>query len=146
MNWAIAKDLQFKNAHTAKSKNIAKSRGTPGPEIFLFFSFCATFSLDHTGLYETQHPCPKKLSFLFLGLEGWDQHHCNPLAKLLLVHVTRVLWLAPAGNSRACLGSRSTPSACTSCHTGCVAQLFFKKIGPGVPPKASTFVGLAVYS
>jgi hypothetical protein len=27
-----------------------------------------------------------------------------------------------------------------------VAQLFFKKIGPGVPPKASTFVGLAVYS
>jgi hypothetical protein len=64
---------------------------------------------------------------LFLGLEGWDQHHCNPLAKLLLAHVTRALLLAPAGNCRACVGRRSTPSACTSCRTGCVAQLFFWK-------------------
>jgi hypothetical protein len=25
-----------------------------------------------------------------------------------------------------------------------VAQLFFEKVGPGVPPQAATFVGLAV--
>jgi hypothetical protein len=74
-----------------------------------------------------------------LGLEGRDQHHCNPLAKLLLVRVTRALLLAPAGNCGACVGRRSTPS-------GCVAQLFFEKLGPGVPPEAATFVGLAVDS
>jgi hypothetical protein len=27
-----------------------------------------------------------------------------------------------------------------------VAQLFFEKLGPGVPPEAATFVGLAVHS
>jgi hypothetical protein len=60
------------------------------------------------------------------------------------VHVTRSLLLAPAGNCGACAGRRSNPSACTSCCTGCVAQLFFEKLGPGVPPEAATFVGLAV--
>jgi hypothetical protein len=122
-----------------------QSLEAPPAQKFSFFSFCATFSPDHTGLYETQHSSPKKLSFLFLGLEGWDQHHFNPLAKLLLVRVTWALLLAPAGNCGACVGSWLTPSACTSCCTGCVAQLFFEKLGPGVPPEAATFVGLAVF-
>jgi hypothetical protein len=90
-------------------------------------------------------PVPKSYLFLFLGLEGWDKHHCNPLAKLLLVHITWVLLLAPAGNCRACVGRQLTPSACTSFCKGCVAQLFFEKLGLGVPPKAATFVGLAVH-
>jgi hypothetical protein len=90
-------------------------------------------------------PVPKSYLFYFWDwMEGWDQHHCNPLAKLLPVHVTLVLLLAPAGNCGACVGRRLTPPACTSCRTGCVAQLFFEILGPGVPPKAATFVGLAV--
>jgi hypothetical protein len=40
---------------------LAESGGAPAP--FFFFSFNATFLLGHTGLYETEQPSPKKLTF-----------------------------------------------------------------------------------
>jgi hypothetical protein len=74
------------------------------------------------------------LILLFLGLEGWDQHCCNPPARLPLPHPAQVLFLAPAGSCRACVGSQSTPLACTSGCTGCVALFFWwKTLSRGVP-------------
>jgi hypothetical protein len=96
--------------------------------------FNTTFLLGHTGLYETEHPSPRKLNFLFLELEGWDQHRCNPLARLPLAHPAQALLLAPTGSCQACVGSQSTPTACTSGCTGCVALFFEEKLGPGVSP------------
>jgi hypothetical protein len=113
-----------------------QSWGAPLAPFFCFFSFNTTFLLGHTGLYETEHPSPKKLTFLFLGLEGWDQHRCNPLARLPLANPAQALLLAPAGNCRACVGSQLTPLACTSSCTGCVALFLNKNLVRGCPPTA----------
>jgi hypothetical protein len=143
-NCGLCSGKLFKIWHVQPIPQSLRSRGAPPAQKFFFFFFLRhIFSGPYRSVWNTA-PQSQKLSFLFLGLEGWDQHHCNPLAKLLLVRVTRVLQLAPTGNCGACVGSRSTPSACTYCRTGCVAQLFSKKLGPGVPPDSASFVGLAV--
>jgi hypothetical protein len=61
--------VMTQRSHSAYPIFLAELGGAPG-SIFYFVSFNTTFLLGHTGLYETEHPSPKKPTFLFLGLEG----------------------------------------------------------------------------
>jgi hypothetical protein len=117
-----------------------RSRGAPPAPFFYFFSFDAAFSLGHTGLYETEHTSPKKLTFLFLGLEGWDQHRCNPLARLPV--------LSPVPHTHRQLQSLCRePVNSLGVYVrlyGLCGAFFEEKLGPGVSPDRARKMRLAV--